>query len=212
MYCLLLFFVKIFFIRLESSIIALIMKPIFDHFNTILPMSEKEVVEITPLLKTKLVAKDESILNEGNTCNFLAFVTKGSFRSFHVNSNGKSTNLMLNSTNEFISNYDSYLSGLPSNISIQAIEMSEVITIFKEDLDKLLDTSLYWNKVGRMMVENIFVISKLRLESILYKTPKERYFELLKCSPDFLKKYSLTDISSFIGVTLQSLSRIRARI
>jgi len=188
------------------------MNSIFEHFNKILPMAKKEVEEITPLLKTKTVLKDEFLLHENQTCKFLTFVKKGSFRSFHVNSNGKSTNLMLNSTHEFISNYDSYLSGLPSNISIQAIEVSEVITILKKDLDKLLETSLYWNKVGRIMAENIFVISKLRLESILYRTPKERYFDLIKCSPEFLKKYSLTDISSFIGVTLQSLSRIRARI
>ena len=188
------------------------MNSIFEHFNKILPMAEKEVEEITPLLKIRTVVKNEFLLRESQTCHFLAFVKKGSFRSFHVNSNGKSTNLMLNSTHEFISNYDSYLSGVPSNISIQAIEMSEVITILKEDLDKLLETSLYWNKLGRMMSENMFLVSKLRLESILYQTPKERYFDLIKCSPEFLKKYSLTDISSFIGVTLQSLSRIRARI
>ena len=129
-----------------------------------------------------------------------------------MNSNGSSTNLMLNSDNEFVSNYDSFISGLPSNISIQSISKSEVILIHKNDLDKLLKDSLYWNKLGRLMTENIFVTAKLRLESIIYKTPEERYLDLMHHSPDFFEKYSLTDISSFIGVTLQSLSRIRARL
>jgi CRP-like cAMP-binding protein len=188
------------------------MNVIFEYLNKILPISEKEIEELTPLLRTKTLLKDEFLLNQNQTCNFLAFIKEGSFRSFHVNSNGNSTNIMLTPMNEFISEYESYLTGLPANISIQSIKKSEVIIIYKKDLNKLLENSLYWNKLGLKLTENIFILSKLRLESIIYQTPEERYLDLITNSPDFLEKFSLTDISSFIGVTLQSLSRIRARI
>jgi CRP-like cAMP-binding protein len=188
------------------------MSIIFDHFHNILPMTEKEISEISPLLKTRTLLKDDFLLSEGQTCNFIAFIKIGSFRSFHINSSGSSINLMLNSTHDFISNLDSFISGTPSNIFIQSIEKSEVIVIHKNDINKLLENSLYWNKFSRIMTENVFIAAKSRLESIIYKTPEERYLELVTHFPEFLETYSLTDISSFIGVTPQSLSRIRARI
>ena len=188
------------------------MNIIIEYFNQILPIAEREIEEVTPLLRTRTLLKDEFLLSENQPCNFLTFIKTGSFRSFHVKSNGNSSILMLNSNNEFISNYESFISGLPSNIYIQAIEKSEVITISKIALNRLLEDSLYWNKLGRILTENIFVIAKLRLESIIYKTPEERYRDLITNSPSFLEKYALTDIASFIGVTPQSLSRIRARM
>lgn len=188
------------------------MDALFNYFNQILPMSETEVEEVTPFLKTRTVSKDECLLNENQVCTFLTFIKVGSFRSYYVNSEGRSINMMLNSENEFISNYDSFITQSPSNIFIQAIEESEVILIYKKDLDKLLEHSLYWNKLGKLLVESIFIIAKNRLESMIYKTPEERYLDLVAHFPNFLERFSLTDIASFIGVTPQSLSRIRARI
>jgi CRP-like cAMP-binding protein len=119
---------------------------------------------------------------------------------------------MLNSENEFVSDLDSFVSNEPSNLFIQAIEKSEVIKIARDDLNGLYENSLYWNKLGKIMTENIFISAKRILEMFLYKSPTERYMELLKNSPEFLHNYSLTDIASFIGVTRQSLSRIRAKV
>ena len=194
-----------------SSKILSDFKPIFDHFNSIIPISDKEIEEITPFLKIKILEKDEFLLRSNQICKFMTFIKQGSFRSFHIKLNGESANLMLNSSNEFISDLESLISDSPSNIFIQAIEKCEVIIISKDDLNLLYEKSLYWNKLGRKMTEFIFIISKQRLETLLYKKPKERYIELQQKYPIFFDKYSLTDISSFIGITPQSLSRIRAK-
>ncbi len=188
------------------------MNPVIEYFNKILPISEKEVQELEPLLKYKTLVKDEVLLSENQICNFLTFIKNGSFRIFHNNSNGTSINLMLTAGNEFISNYESFISGLPSNVSIQATVISEVIFISKKDLEKLLENSLYWNKLGIILTGNIFIQSKHRLESIIYKTAEQRYLDLITHTPHLLEQFSLTDIASFIGVTPQSLSRIRARL
>lgn len=188
------------------------MEVIFNYFNNILPITKKEMEEITPLLKTKTVEKDELLLDPGQTCKFMAFILKGTFRSYHTKSNGESINLMLNSENEFISDLESFISKTPSNVYIQAIEKAEIITISAESLEKLYQKSPYWNTLGRKMTEEVFIVSKRRLENLLYNKPTERYMELINNYPDFFDKYSLTDISKFIGITPQSLSRIRAKI
>lgn len=187
------------------------MNVIFEYFDKVLPMTEKEIEEVRPYLKTKTVLKNDFLLSEDQTCRFMAFIKRGSFRHFHINPNGSLTNIWFSSTNELLSNYHSFRSGIPSNISIQAIEESEIIIIHKDDFDNLLENSFYWNKLGRLMVENIFFLSVNRLESMIYKTNEERYLDLVANSPEFLQKYSLTDIASFLGITIQSLSRIRAR-
>ena len=71
------------------------MTPIFEQFNNILPISEKEVEDISPLLKTRTLAKDEFLLSENQLCNYMAFIVNGSFRHFHMNPNGCSTNIWL---------------------------------------------------------------------------------------------------------------------
>ncbi len=177
-----------------------------------MPITEKEIEEVTPFLKIRSFEKDDFLLNSNQTCKFMAFINEGSFRSFYIKSNGESTNLMLNSTNEFISDLDSLISESPSTMCIQAIKKSEITMISNVNLNRLYEKSLYWNKLGRKLTENVFIECKRRLETLLYKKPAERYTELLNNFPDFFNKYSLTDISKFIGITPQSLSRIRAKI
>jgi len=188
------------------------MNILFEYLNKIIPTTEKEIKEVTPFLKIRTIEKDDFLLKANQISKSMAFIKSGCFRSFHIKSNGTSTNIMLNSEQEFISDLESFISQSPSNLFIQAIEKSELITISKIDLDRLCEKSLYWNKLSRRLTEDVFIISKRRLETLLYKTPKERYIELLNDSPEFFNKYSLTDISSFIGVTPQSLSRIRTTI
>lgn len=175
-------------------------------------MTEVEVSQISTYLTTKKLNKDDHLLKAGHICNFIAFVHIGKFRSYYTSPKGDSVNIMLNSENEFIGDLESFITLKPSNLCIQAIEESEIIIILKEDIEKLYDKSLYWNSFGRIMTENTFIIAKRRLEDLLYQTPENRYLGLLTREPEFLNQYPLTDIASYLGITLQSLSRIRSRI
>jgi hypothetical protein len=89
------------------------MNVIFEYFNRILPISEKEINEITPFLKTRTLEKDDFFLEQNQICKSLAFITNGSIRSFHVKLNGSATNIMLCSENEFVSDLDSFVTKTP---------------------------------------------------------------------------------------------------
>lgn len=175
-------------------------------------MSSKEVDEITPLLVKKKIMKNDFILSQGQVCDFFVYINKGSLRTFSLGKKGDIHNIMLNSEYEILGNLESFVTNQPSNVSIQAIESSEVILIFKKDLNLLYETSLFWNKFGRTLTENVFIESKTRLEFLLYNSPEERYKILLSTKPKFINRYPLSDIASFLGITQQSLSRIRSRI
>ena len=152
------------------------------------------------------------ILSPPDTCKFIAFIKEGSMRSYHRNDNLIETNLLLQSENQFITDYESFINQKPSTLWIQSIEKGEAIYLDQEGLYSLYDTSFYWNKFGRIISEQIFINSKRRTEQLLFMTPKERYLLLMKTQPDYFQKYSLKHISSYLGITPQSLSRIRNQV
>lgn len=152
------------------------------------------------------------MLSPPDTCRFIAFIKEGSIRSYHRDDNLVDTNLLLKSKYEFITDYESFINQEPSTLWIQSIEKGEVIYLERDGLNSLYDTSFYWNKFGRIMSEHIFINSRRRTEQLLFLTPKERYLFLIENHPDYFQKYSLKHISSYLGITPQSLSRIRNQI
>ena len=133
-------------------------------------------------------------------------------RSYFIHDNVTETNLLLRSENEFITDYESFVTQKPATLWIQAITKCEVILLDRKGLYALYETSFYWNKFGRIVSEQIFINSKQRTEQMLFLSPKERYLLLMKNEPNFFQKYSLKHIAGYLGVTPQSLSRIRNQL
>jgi hypothetical protein len=119
---------------------------------------------------------------------------------------------LLRSENEFITDYESFISEQSAKLSIQSLTDAEVILLDRSGLIKLYETSFYWNKFGRIISEQIFLNSKRRTEDLLFKSPKERYLQLIEKQPNFFQLYSLKHIASYLGITPQSLSRIRKQL
>jgi len=175
-------------------------------------MEENDWKAVKPYLSIIKFDEDELILCPPNTCDFIAFIKSGSMRSYHTNNNLVEINLLLKSKNEFITEYESFISQEPSTLSIRSIEKGEAIFLSKTGLNSLYNTSFYWNKFGRIISEQIFLNSKRRTAQMLFLSPKERYLLLFKNHPDYFQKYSLKHLASYLGITPQSLSRIRNQL
>lgn len=188
------------------------MKKLKQILNNILPLHEQDWQAIKPFLTLRKFEENELILNPPEVCGFIAFIKTGSLRSFYIDDNLVETNLLLKSENEFITDYESFVCEAPATLYIKAIEKGEIILLERKGLFHLYETSFYWNKFGRIISEQIFINSKRRTEQMLFLTPKERYLLLLKKEPHFFQKYALKHIASYLGITPQSLSRIRNQI
>lgn len=183
-----------------------------EIINRILPITEEDWNAISPFFQEKEFATNEFVLKKGEISQYIIFINKGAFRSFYENDDLVETNLLLKSENEFITEYESFISQQASKLSIQALEDSQVILLPKKDLSVLYESSFYWNKFGRIMSEFIFINSKKRTEELLFLSPEERYLKLLTENSSFFQRYSLKQIAGYLGITPQSLSRIRSRI
>jgi CRP/FNR family transcriptional regulator, anaerobic regulatory protein len=186
-------------------------RQIIDNIKTFVALSINDEEEFTKILEIKKYAKKEFILAEGQVCDKIFFINSGCARDF-FNINGEEKTLQFFFSDNWFTDYDSFLRGQPTLESLQAIEPCEVVHFKKSDLYKLYITNPVFERVGRVMAENAFI----RLHSLTTmrtnQDPEERYLNLLNQRPEVVEKIPQHYIASYLGLQPQSLSRIRKRI
>ncbi len=171
--------------------------------------TEEEIQEIFDSLKKSEFEKDEFLLREGSICNQYFFVESGSIRLFYVKDDIDYT-VWIGTMGEVFTNLESYLNSSESRISIQSIESSVVYTIHKSQSDHLAKELNSYNTLLRKTVEIAFVNLSKNVISFQSEEAIERY-KRIETEKNWISKYPLKYISTFIGITQSSLSRIRSK-
>jgi CRP-like cAMP-binding protein len=175
------------------------------------PLSDSTKNQLLDYISVKKIKKEEFLLNHGDVCKHIYYVNKGFIRIFYFK-DGKNVTEWLADEKQFFFSIASFFESTPSNLVIEALEDSEIIQLSKEGLDTLRKKNI---EVANLMVEWIntsLVLSQKRMESIQFETAKQRYDNLIKRQPKILNKVSLQHIASFLGITQETLSRIRSKI
>lgn len=184
----------------------------YQKYGELFQVDQAHFEEFFSLLKHTELVKSDFFVKQGEKCKYLGFIKRGTIRSFYINDQGKEINFGFYFKNEFFTDYESILCDSISNMNIQAIENCEILLLHKDDLQKLYDKEAYWQKFGRIMSEKIYLDAKKRIDDLLCNSPENRYLNLLKKEPVLIQKIAQKYIASYLGVTEQSLSRIRSRI
>jgi CRP-like cAMP-binding protein len=108
--------------------------------------------------------------------------------------------------------FTSFVLQKPSEISIQAMEETELLIINYEDLQKLYSISLAWQNIGRAFAEKEYIIIEQYASSLNSESAKVKYLRLLKEQPQIIQKAPIQYIASYLGITTRTLSRIRKEI
>lgn len=162
----------------------------------------------------KKVYKKGDYFNQHHTiCRHLGFVNEGAFRSYTTdNKTGEEKNIFLYAKNQFVVPFKSFINQIPCEYQTQALTDASILYIKIDDLLFLYEQSHKWERFGRLMAQEAFNLTIERMEGFLFKTPEERYLDLMKNHPDMLNAIPLYHISSYLGIQGPSLSRIRKRI
>ena len=146
-------------------------------------------------------------------CRYLGFVIEGFFRSYIIDEKtGEEKNVFLYSGNQFVVTFRSFINQIPCDYHTQAMTEASVLCIGINDLLSLYNKSHVWERFGRLLAQEAFNVVIDRTESFLFKTPEERYLDLITHHPDIFNNIPLYHISSYLGIQGPSLSRIRKRI
>jgi CRP-like cAMP-binding protein len=155
----------------------------------------------------KCFEKGEYLLKENKICKQLSIVKSGCFKVIY----NTETIIWFAFENMPITEMQSFISQTPSKFEIQAIETSEVFSIDFEKMQMLYDKFDSFKRFGLRLTERILSKTISRATSLQFDTPEIRYQKLFE-NPNYLTRIPLQDLASYLGVTPNSLSRIRSRI
>lgn len=177
--------------------------------QSILPMSEGLLGFLQQKLETKEYKAGDLLLKEGQVSSFIAFIETGMVRSYYFKDGEKLTSWFMKEGDVIIS-VESFFSQVPSSECIEALENVKVHAISYDDLQYAYRYYPEFNVHGRVLTEKYYVLSEERLHMLRKRTSKEKYAYLVEKHPDIMNRARLGDIASFIGVNLETLSRIRS--
>lgn len=184
------------------------MRALFELFSSIHPMSDGLQKALFELLKKKEVAKKTYLLKTGHVCDHIFFIEKGIFRCFYI-VNEKEISSWFMKEEDVIISVESFFKRKPSYESIQAIEDSIVHYISYKELNWLYVNFIEFNVIGRVLTENYYTLSEQRLYSIRSMKAVDRYSYLLTHFPDLIRRVPSGYIASYLGITTETLSRIK---
>ncbi len=176
-------------------------------------ISAEDFEHSVPYWQVKEYAKGDYYNRHRTVCRYLGFIEQGVFRSYIIDArSGEEKNIFLYSANGFVVTFKSFINQIPCDYHTQAMTPAKVYCINIADLTELYRTSHKWESFGRLLAQEAFNVSMSRVESFLFKSPEERYLDLVKQHPDIFNNVPLYHISSYLGIQGPSLSRIRKRI
>lgn len=171
--------------------------------------SQNEMDMIQSVSVTKKVRKGQYLLEVGQVSSFSAFVVKGSFRLFRVADDGQEHIMKFAIENWWMSDYTSFMSGQPSNCYIEALENSELILFTKDRWAYLIDTIPAFKEMIEHLTARNFEAHQNRIYSNISETGELRYESFVATYPSLYNRVPLYMIASFLGLTRETLSRIR---
>ncbi|MDN3687750.1 Crp/Fnr family transcriptional regulator [Cyclobacterium jeungdonense] len=181
---------------------------LFDFFDTIYPISPEAKKAMEQIIREKSYAKNEIVQEIGSRCRTVYIVKSGSATIFYYK-DGNDITEHFAFENDIIVRAESLFTRKPTSKGIQAIDETLMLGIDSESLFLLYDRHHDLERLFRLIFENEYVNTVKRLESLQFKSAKERYLELLE-STDIIQKIPLKYIASYLGITQVSLSRIRS--
>ena len=155
--------------------------------------------------------KGQYLVTDGKICRHLYFLETGALRGFY-NLEGKEITHWFAFENDFVTSFHSFITGQPAVETIQLLEGSILWAISKDRLMLLLDQHHDIERLLRIAYEKYYLRLEERFVNSQFKTATERYQTLLQQTPHIIERVPLGYIASFLGISSETLSRIRSRI
>ena len=183
-------------------------KSIQQHIS----LTEEEFNFCKTLFIPKKLRKRQYLLQEGDVCRYTAFVEKGMLRTFTVDEKGNEPILQFSSEGWWVADLYSFLTDEPSIFNIEALEDCELLLITKQSWDILLEKVPAFERYFRILIQNNLIATQRRLLGTMSETAEEKYTKLINNFPGCIQRVPQHMIASYLGITRETLSRIRSQM
>ncbi len=181
-------------------------------FNTIVKFSEEELEDISKYFKPLTLKEGAYFVEEGEVCKRIAFIREGFVRSYYEINDGVEVTKYIQPRHTLITAFASFTSREPSQEYIQALTECELWVIDYDSMQRLYSKYPKMQELGRLVMEQIYQHLEKRIISFLTQNAEDRYRGLLKDNPKLIQDVPLRYIASMLGITPETLSRIRQKV
>ena len=173
------------------------------------PLSEEAIEGIKDLFVPKRLRKRQYFLQEGEVCKYFGFIVKGAMRQYTVDEKGVEHIVHLSIENWWVGDRESWVMLTPSNYFIDAWEDTELLLITRADTLNLATHCPAFNELLRKLDDRNNIATQKRITSSISFTAEKRYTDFINSHPDFLQRFPQHVIASYLGITKDTLSRVR---
>jgi len=178
-----------------------------DHSTS--PLNDSEVELIKHIFVPKKLRKKQYFLQEGEVCKYFAFIVKGAMRQYSVDDKGVEHIVRLSIEDWWVGDRESYVNLTPSVYNIDAWEDTDVLLVTRADYLQTLSPIPAIAEMARTLDDNSYIATQKRLNASISFSAEKRYTDFANSYPEFLQRFPQHMIASYLGITKETLSRIR---
>jgi CRP-like cAMP-binding protein len=182
------------------------------HLQARVPLTDDVFAAFQGYLHPLTLGKRQHLLVAGEPCTHLAFVTRGCLRSYSLTPQGHEHTLQFAPEDWWVSDIYSLLTQQPSTMNIDALEDSELLLLAQADMETIYTRFPVFERYFRLLMQSRFVALQERVNASLSQTAAEKYQHFLRKYPGIAQRVPQHFIASYLGVTPESLSRVRRQL
>ena len=171
-----------------------------------------EIEYFNTLLQYKEVPKKTFLLQEGEICNFEAYILKGCIRKYYINENGFEVIVQFAVEDWWISDIASFHEKKPSQLFIETLEDCQLLVLTPETKEMLLQKVPKFERIFRLLIQRNLSAMQNRLIDTIAKSAQEKYLEFLKLYPTITQRVAQHYIASYLGISAEFLSKVRTKL
>jgi CRP-like cAMP-binding protein len=185
---------------------------LYQKINEKITLTEEEFNLCKALFSPKKLRKKQYILQEGDVSKYNIFVTKGLLRSYTIDDKGNEHILQFALEGWWTADLYSFFTDEPSLFNIEALEDSELLLITRPSWESLLQQLPAFERYFRILIQNSLIATQRRLMDSLSETAERKYLKFMKTYPESVQRVPQHMIASYLGITRETLSRLRRDI
>ena len=187
------------------------MNAFFNVLSQFTPLSTESKAAFSSIIKRLELPKGHVLVKENTTCNYLYFVEKGLTRTYYFK-DGKDITDWISAENSFACSIVSFITRKPDRRIIELLEPSVLYAINHDKLEEMYFRFHEIERLGRLLVSSGMVQMQQKFDDVHFTTAIQRYQTLMKTNPSFILRVPLGMIASYLGITQETLSRIRSQV